>query len=76
MTDPLRKFEAEALSLPEKERAELARVLILSLEDAGEEGNEQIWAEEAKRRYRELKEGVEQAIPSSEVFAKARSRRQ
>jgi len=76
MSDPLRKFEAEALALPEKDRAELARVLILSLEAPGEEANERIWAEEAERRYRELKEGVETPIPSSDVFAEARSRRQ
>jgi putative addiction module component (TIGR02574 family) len=76
MSDPLRKFEAEALALPEKDRAELARVLILSLEDPQEDAIERIWAEEADRRYQELKAGTEQPIPSIDVFADARSRRQ
>ncbi len=34
----------------------------------------QAWAEEAERRYRELKAGVVEAIPSEEVFRKVRSR--
>jgi putative addiction module component (TIGR02574 family) len=75
MSDPLRKFEAEALALPEKDRAELARVLILSLEDPQEDAIERIWAEEAERRYQELKAGTEQPIPSTDVFAEARSHR-
>jgi|GEM_PF-6516310 len=35
---------------------------------------EQTWAEEAERRYRELKTGVVEAVPSEEVFRAVRSR--
>ena len=73
MADPLKRFEDEALRLPHKDRAELARVLLLSLE-AEEDGNEEVWAQEAERRYRELKSGTVEAIPSDRVFAEARDR--
>lgn len=73
MSDPVKNLEAEALKLEEKDRAELARVLLLSLEDAEDQDTELAWAEEAERRYRDLKEGAVQAIPSETVFEQARS---
>lgn len=35
---------------------------------------EQVWAEEAERRYRELKSGDVEPIPSDEVFRGVRAR--
>lgn len=69
-----RSVEAEALNLPEKDRAELARVLLLSLGDPEEPDVEAAWAEEAERRYEEIKSGAVEAIPSERVFEEARSR--
>lgn len=74
MPDAVKNLEAEALKLSEKDRAELVRVLLLSLEDSEDQGNELMWAEEAERRYQELKAGAVQAIPSEKVFEEARSR--
>ena len=74
MAESVRNLEVAALKLPEKERAELARILLLSLDPADQQGNEAVWAEEAERRYEELKAGLVQAIPSEQVFAEARSR--
>lgn len=69
-----RSVETEALSLPEKDRADLARVLLLSLGDAEEPDVEAAWAEEAERRYEELRSGAVEAISSERVFEEARSR--
>lgn len=74
MTDPVRSLEAEALKLAEKDRAELARVLLLSLDEPADEDTESAWAEEAERRYEELKAGAVQGIPSAAVFEQARTR--
>jgi putative addiction module component (TIGR02574 family) len=74
MAEPIKKLEAEALKLTEKDRAELARVLLLSLDAAPEEGIEEAWEEEAERRYQELKSGVVEGISSQKIFAEARTR--
>ncbi len=68
-------LEEAALRLSEKDRAELARVLLLSLEPAAVGGNELEWAEEAERRYQELRSGASEAIQSEQVFAEARATR-
>ena len=58
MASAIEAFEAKALELEEKDRAELARVLLLSLGDGAESQDaERAWAEEAERRYRELETG-------------------
>lgn len=74
MAESVQNLEAAALKLPEKDRAELARVLLLSLGAVEPEANEARWAEEAERRYEELTSGAVQAIPSEQVFQEARSR--
>jgi putative addiction module component (TIGR02574 family) len=74
MAEPIRKLEAEALKLSNQERAELARVLLLSLDEVEDEADEAAWAEEAERRYRELRSGAVEAIPSDQVLAEARAR--
>lgn len=71
----VKTVETEALSLPERDRADLARMLLLSLGDeVGEPGAEAAWAEEAERRFEELESGAVEAIPSERVFEEARSR--
>jgi putative addiction module component (TIGR02574 family) len=72
--NPVRALEVEVLKLADKERAELARVLLLSLDEAEDQDTEREWAEEAERRYQELKAGRVQAIPSQQVFEEARAR--
>lgn len=74
MAEPVKNLEAEALKLAEKERAELARVLLLSLGDSNDQETEQAWAEEAERRYQELKTGAVEGLPSDEVLKEAASR--
>lgn len=66
------EIEAEVLKLPSHERARLAEVLIASLDE--EDQIAQAWAEEAERRYEELRSGDVEAIPAEDVFARIRSR--
>ncbi len=45
-----------------------------SLDDLSGAENDQLWAEEAERRYAEYKAGNLESIPADEVFARLRSR--
>lgn len=69
----LEQIEAEALHLSEKERAELAQRLLLSLDAPSEAEISEDWLLEAKRRARELDDGVVKPVPAEEVRRKARS---
>jgi putative addiction module component (TIGR02574 family) len=53
---------AEALRLPRRERARVAQELLSSLEEADEDVAA-AWAEELKRRSREVAEGRVQTVP-------------
>ncbi len=69
----LKQIEDEALNLAEEERAELAQKLLLSLEVPSDGEIAEDWLGEAKRRARELDEGLVQPIPADEVRRKARA---
>ena len=69
----LKQIEEEALNLAEEERAELAQKLLLSLEVPSDGEIAEDWLGEAKRRARELDEGLVQPIPADEVRRKARA---
>jgi len=56
-----------ALSLDESERAELAGVLIESLDSEKDSGVEAAWLEEIERRIKELDSGQVEGIPWEEV---------
>ena len=55
-----------ALSLPTKARAELARVLLESLEGV-DDAADQAWREEVRRRIRQLENGEVETIPWEQV---------
>ena len=59
MLTDLKAFEAEALTLPVSQRAELAQHLLATLDDVDEQENEQenelLWLGEAQRRYHAYK---------------------
>lgn len=65
MPTDIKTFEAEALSLPVSQRALLAQHLLASLNDVDEQENEQLWLEEAQRRYHAYKTGD---LPSRDAF--------
>ena len=60
--------------LSPKQKAELARTLIDSLDEDLDEDVEQIWIDEAARRFEAYRRGEMSARPAAEVFARARAR--
>ena len=57
----------QALSLDEADRASVAGALIESLEGPAEEGVEEAWSEEIRRRVEALEAGSVETVPWSEV---------
>ena len=68
------ELEVEVLKLPVEARAELAHLLIESLEDSDTGDFEAEWIEEAERRYAAYRAGVTMGRPGEEVFRQAKSR--
>ncbi len=68
------QIKSAALDLPESSRADLAQSLLQSLGEVSEDPeHDQVWAEEAARRYRDLRENPESGIPAEEAFRKLRA---
>lgn len=69
MTAIAEKIQAEALQLSEKERAELAHALILSLDSESDPDAESAWDAELARRLEEIESGKAKTISIEEFFA-------
>ena len=74
MTSTVQDLYAKAAELSPQDRAELAALLLESLESALEEGTEEAWAEEIERRMADYREGRVQTIPWPEVRARLHRR--
>jgi putative addiction module component (TIGR02574 family) len=61
---------AKASELPPGDRAELAGLLLDSIDDERDEGVEEAWAAEIGRRMEEYRAGRVKTIPWSEVRAR------
>jgi putative addiction module component (TIGR02574 family) len=59
----------KAAELPPSDRAELAGLLLESIEDEPDEGVEEAWAAEIERRMVDYRAGRVRTIPWSEVRA-------
>ncbi len=70
MTSHVAELFRVASQLPENERAELAGLLLDSLEGEPEEGVEAAWANEVERRVRQIDSAEVTTIPWEEVRAK------
>ena len=68
------EFQEELDKLSPRQRAELARTLIDSLDEDLDDDVEQIWLDEAARRYEAYRCGEMTSRPAAEVFARARAR--
>ena len=66
-------LQEAVLDLPPNERADLARKLLLSLDDPSEEELAQTWLLEAEQRAGEIDRGEVEAISAEEVRRKARA---
>lgn len=69
-------LKAEITSLTEQQRAELAHLLIQSLDVETQDEVETAWADELNRRSREIREGSAIARPSEQIFAEIRAKHQ
>lgn len=67
-----KEIEKSALKLDEKDRAELAKRLLISLEESIDEDIEQAWIDEINRRKAQIESGEVESIPGEEVLEKAR----
>jgi putative addiction module component (TIGR02574 family) len=76
MNAVLEHLEAKALELPSTDRAALAHRLIVSLDDDSDDDPTEVelaWEKEIQARLDAYRRGEVDAIPSQEVFAKARA---
>jgi len=64
-------LEETALQLPASERAELARKLLLSLEEQSEEEIAEAWHAEAARRASEIDSGLADTVSAEEARSAA-----
>lgn len=72
MATTVEELVAQAMSLPNESRAQLADLLVQSL-DAGELGGiDRLWTAQAKRRRDEVRRGLVGTIPGEEALAKVR----
>ena len=71
MSKKLEEIINVAMELSLEERAELAGILMLSLDEASESEVERLWLEEAERRLQDFREGKVKGIPAEEVFNRA-----
>ncbi|NGX16035.1 addiction module protein [Wenzhouxiangella sp. XN24] len=65
-TDPLSKLRSDALSLPEADRAELARTLVKSLDSPADPDAGEAWEREIARRLAEIDAGTAKLLDRSE----------
>lgn len=73
MTLTLEQLESAVLELSEPERARLVERLLSSLQPQGDTAVEQVWAEEAERRYEEMLRTGDEGVPAEEVLAELRA---
>lgn len=60
------------MKLPFRDRVQLAKRLVSTLDDEVETGTEELWFAEAERRLEELRSGKVEGIDSNDAFRTAR----
>jgi len=70
MSRAVQDLYEKAAELPSDDRAELAGLLLESIEEPADEGVEEAWAAEIERRMAEYRAGRVKTIPWSEVRAR------
>lgn len=75
MTSNINEIEKKALELSTHDRAILIRQLLKSLDEEDDEQNaEELWIEEAKRRYDLYKQGKTSEKPANQVLKNAKTK--
>ena len=72
MSPQLKEIERQAVLLPSKEREILIQTLLNSLDNAPLTEIDDLWIQEAERRYRDYKKGITKGIPGEKIFAEIR----
>lgn len=67
-------FASQLAQLPTHERAELAHLLLQSLDDSQDADAEAAWEQEIARRVAEIESGRASGRPAEEVMAELRRR--
>jgi len=70
MSRAVHELYERASQLPPEDRAELAGLLLDSIDEPADEGVEEAWAAEIERRMGEYRAGRVKTIPWSEVRAR------
>lgn len=73
-TAQLESITSAAMSLPERERAKLARDLVASLDGPADASVTDAWDAEICRRINEIESGKAELLDADEVIARARAR--
>jgi putative addiction module component (TIGR02574 family) len=68
------ELERQTRALTLKEKAALVRILLDELDTSADAETEQLWIDEAQRRYDAFLRGELQALPGEDVLARARRR--
>jgi len=74
MTEVVEELKSQLGTLTNRERAELARFLIRSLDQEQDEDAESLWNAELTRRASEIKSGEAVGKPAEQVFAELRKK--
>ena len=74
MTTNFKELEKEVRALDSREKAALARTLIEDLDKNLDQDAEQLWIEEAQRRYQAYQTGGLGSVPGEEAMQRARHR--
>jgi len=74
VTEAAEELKVKALELSDKDRAELAHLLLVSLDEDVEEGVEAAWDAELDRRVREIDSGQATGRDAFEVLAEMRNK--
>ena len=74
MPAELTSVRNDALSLPEKQRAELAKELLSSLDGQTEQGVDQAWDIEICRRINEIEAGNAKLVDAADVLNNVKQR--
>lgn len=70
----VKQIEKALLKLDLQSRAQLAGKLLKSLDTPSQAENERLWAEEALRRYKEMKTGKVKGKSATTIIKEARAR--
>lgn len=73
-TNQIESIASAAMTLPERERAKLARDLVASLDGPADIGVSEAWDAEICRRINDIESGKAKLLNADEVIARARAR--